>query len=367
MKLRIAQIAPIVERVPPKKYGGTERVVSTLTEELVRRGHDVTLFATKDSITQAKLEGFYPRALREARVDKTMGYELSAIHSGKVYDMQDKFDIIHDHNLTYGAPLGNLSKTPTVITLHGLLKPSTQKLIETFKNPYYVSISKDQIKYAKNIEHVETIPNGLELKKYPFSAVSKGYILYVGRISLIKGTHIAIDVAQALNIPLIIAAKVDKVDEQYFKEYIEPRLYNGQVKWIGEVDTKERNKLMSEALCLINPITWREPFGLTMIEAMACGCPVVAFDNGSISEVMENGKTGFVVKDDQEMMEAILNLDKIDRKYCREYALKNFNEKVMGKRYEELYKKIILERSLGLKKNNIFENISNLQTATVFA
>lgn len=365
MKLRIAQIAPLVERIPPKKYGGTERVVSALTEELVRRGHDVTLFATRDSITNAKLDSLYPRSLREAKIDRTQGLEWGMIHAGRVYSMQDQFDIIHDHNTSFGSPLAHLSNTPTVVTLHGLIKPSTKRLLETFTNPHYVSISDDQIKYAPDIKKVTTIPNGLDLKDYPFGAKHKGYLLYVGRIAMVKGTHIAIDVAQALNIPLIMAAKLDKVDEPYFKEYIEPRLYNGQVKWIGEVDTEERNRLMSEALCLLNPITWREPFGLTMIEAMACGAPVVAFDNGAISEVLVEGKTGFIVRDDQEMMEAIMRLDKINRGACRTHALKNFNEKLMADRYINLYIKILDEEAANnvskyINRENEFTWSSNL-------
>ncbi|MCL4354064.1 glycosyltransferase family 4 protein [Patescibacteria group bacterium] len=350
-KLRIAQIAPLIERVPPKKYGGTERVVSALTEELVRRGHDVTLFATRDSITSANLQSFYPRGLREAKIDRLQGVEMELYNIGRAYMNQDSFDIIHDHNSSLSMPTANLSKTPTVITIHGLIRQNTIKFFENFTNPNYVSISQDQIKHLKNVKNITTIPNGLNFNDNPFGSKHKGYLLFVGRISMLKGLHHAIDVAEQLNIPLIIAAKLDNVDLSYFKEYIEPRLYNDHIKWIGEVDTKQRNKLMSGAICLLNPITWREPFGLTMIEAMACGCPVVAFDNGSISEIVENNKTGYVVRNDQEMIAAVGKIDNISREDCREHALKNFNDRLMTDRYEDLYEKI-LKRNKSLDDKN---------------
>lgn len=349
-KLRIAQIAPLVERVPPKKYGGTERVVSALTEELVKRGHDVTLFATRDSITNAKLDAIYPRGLREAKLSTSQRMEWSMMHIGRVYNMSDSFDIIHDHNTTFAMPMANLVSTPTVMTIHGTIRPSNRRLFENFTNPYFVSISKDQIKHEHQLKNVITIPNGLDLTNSPFKNKNKGYLLFVGRISMIKGVHFAIDVAQELNLPLIIAAKLDSVDLPYFKEYIEPRL-DERIRWIGEVSSKERNKLMSEAICLLNPISWREPFGLTMIEAMACGSPVVAFNKGSIPEVIIDKKTGYIVEDIEDMIEAVKNIDKINKKDCRTHALKNFNEKLMTDRYEALYHHLIAKKEDKIIKN----------------
>lgn len=346
-KLKIAQIAPIVERVPPKNYGGTERVVSTLTEELVRRGHDVTLFATGDSKTKAKLDYIYPKSIRESKISRGEALEWSMVHIGRVYERQDEFDIIHEHNSSLGAPMANQAKTPTVITLHGAVTSGTKKIFNTYQNPYYVSISKDQVKNT-NIANLTTIPNGEVLDTNIFSKTHKGYLLYVGRIAEIKGTHLAIEVAEKLNLPLIIAAKLDEVDKKYFNSQVKPKL-NDKIKWIGEVDSETRNKLMSEAICLVNPITWREPFGLTMIESMACGSPVVAFNHGSIPEVIQHGKTGYTVKNVDEMINAIKQLDKIDRSYCRDYAISNFNERIMGERYENLYEKIMFEKSLDYK------------------
>lgn len=338
-KLKIAQIAPIIERVPPRKYGGTERVVSEITEELVRRGHDVTLFATGDSKTSAKLKSVYPKSIRESNLAKTEALDWSMFHIENAYKHADKFDIIHEHNSTFGVQSANASKTPSVITLHGRLRPGTKKHLEQHKNPYYVSISKDQVNEV-NLKKVTCIPHGINFKNYPFGIDHRGYLLYVGRITKIKGTHIAIEIAKELNIPLIIAAKLDESDKDYFDKYIKKNL-NSKIKWIGEVNTSERNKLMSQALCLINPILWREPFGLTMIEAMASGCPVISFNKGSVPEVMKNGKTGYFVRTKNEMKAAIKKIDKIDRKFCRDYALVNFSVKIMVDRYEALYERIL--------------------------
>lgn len=340
-KLKIAQIAPIIERVPPKNYGGTERVVSTLTEELVRLGHDVTLFATGDSKTTAKLDAIYPKSIRESKISRSEALEWSMLHIGRVYDRQEEFDIIHDHNSSLGTPLANLAKVPTIITLHGAVKSGMAKMLKTYKNPYYVSISKDQVKDAE-IKRLTTIPNGEKLETNIFSEKSKDYLLFVGRISEIKGTHVAVEIAEELGLPLIIAAKLDDADKKYFETKIKPRL-NDQIRWIGEVDSEKRNKLMSEAICLVNPISWREPFGLIMIEAMSCGCPVVSFNKGSVPEVMQDGKTGFNVNNKKEMIEAIKKINQINRSYCRDYALSNFNEKIMAQRYVELYQKAIQE------------------------
>jgi glycosyltransferase involved in cell wall biosynthesis len=339
-------------------------VVSALTEELIKRGHDVTLFATGDSKTHAKLDSIFPKSIRESNISHGEALEWSMLHIGHVYAMEGEFDVIHDHNSTLGMPLANMVKTPTVITLHGAIRESTKRMLKTYRNPNFVSISKDQIKDV-DIEKVVTIPNGLDLKGYTHGAKSKGYLLYVGRIAEIKGTHLAINVAEKLNLPLIIAAKLDKVDEEYFETQIKQKLSNPKIKWIGEVNNEERNKLMSEAICLINPITWREPFGLTMIEAMSCECPVVTFDKGSVHEVIINGKTGYITNDISEMMVAVKNIDKLNRKDCREHALKYFNEKLMTDRYEDLYQYLAIETRL--KENGILHprDIEELLTSSI--
>lgn len=343
--LRIAQIAPIVERVPPKKYGGTERVCHALVEELVLRGHHVTLFASGDSITSAKLVSVYPRSLREAKISDIYGLNaFTLMNIGIGYSRESEFDVIHDHNGQLSLPTAQMARTPVVMTMHGPIMPSIKKMFEIFNKPHVVTISNAQAHGSGSMNHAGTIYNGLDMGYYPFSPRSDGYLLFVGRISMEKGTHIAIEVAQYLDLPLIIAAKLDTVDLQYFKEYIEPKLSDDRIRWIGEVDEETRNRLMSKAICLLHPATWREPFGLTLIEAMTCGAPVVAFRKGSIPEIVRHGKTGFIVESSEEMAEAVENIKLIRRADCRRHALENFNASRMADMYERLYYKILEKR-----------------------
>jgi glycosyltransferase involved in cell wall biosynthesis len=338
--MRIAQVAPIVERVPPKRYGGTERVVSALTEELVKRGHEVTLFASGDSITAAKLEAVVPRGLREARLKDPYGFNyFTLLTIGTAYGMQDQFDIIHDHMFPLSLPTANMARTPVIGTMHGPFTVENRRLFQTLRNPGIVSISNAQAFPAPNINHLGTVYNGLALSDSPFGEVADDYLLFVGRISMEKGVHLAIEVAQELDKRLIIAAKVENVDRPYFKEYVEPWL-SERIEWIGEVDEEKRNELMSKALCFLHPVTWREPFGLTLIEAMACGCPVVAMNRGSIPEVIQNGVTGYVVEDVEGMIAAVEGIGNIDRKACRDHALANFSVEKMADGYEAIYEKL---------------------------
>lgn len=343
-KLKIAQIAPLIERVPPKKYGGTERVIYSLTEELVKKGHDVTLFASGDSKTSAKLVSVYPKSLREVRIKDIYGSNIwGMLNIGVAYSWQDQFDIIHDHNWYMSLPTANLSVTPVVMTLHGPINEENIPLLEALDNINYVSISYSQIKKASNLNWIGNVYNGLDFKDYPFSSKDKGYLLFVGRISKEKGVHLAIEVAKKLKLPLIIAAKLEKnskSDIYYFQKYIKSQL-SDQIRWIGEVEEEERNKLMSEALCFLHPVTWSEPFGLTLIEAMACGTPVVAINKGSIPEVVAHGETGFVVDNIEEMIEAVKSIKQIDRKECRDYSRNNFNAKIMADNYEAVYQSLL--------------------------
>lgn len=343
--MKIAQIAPIIERVPPLKYGGTERVVYELTEELIKRGHEVTLFASGNSLTSAKLISIYPKSLREVRLEDLYGNNtLTMLNIGTAYQMQGDFDIIHDHNGYTSLPTANISNTPVVMTYHGNFSPEVRRSYQMLRKPYVVSISKAQVQGIEGLNLAGNVYNGLSMENYPFSETRDEYLLFVGRISLEKGVHHAIEVALHLNLPLIIAAKLDTIDMPYFKQYIGPRL-SENIRWIGEVDEEERNKLMSKALCFLHPVTWKEPFGLTLIESMACGCPVVAFKKGSIPEIVTNGKTGFVVSDLQEMIEAVKKINSIKRDYCRKYALENFNAQLMAARYEKIYQKILKQQN----------------------
>lgn len=338
--MKIAQIAPIVERIPPKKYGGTERVVHALTEELVRRGHEVTVFASGDSLTSGKLVSICPRSLREAKLRDIYGANIWTLHNiGLAYDRASEFDIIHDHCGYLSLPTANKSQTPVVMTMHGPFTVENRHIFRALRKPYIVTISKSQM-IVSDINHAGTIYNGLELHEYPFSERHDGYLLFVGRISREKGVHNAIELAANMDVPLIIAAKLDDVDRPYYHEMIEPYL-NDKIRWVGEVDEEERNRLMSRAMCFVHAITWREPFGLTLIEAMACGCPVIAFNYGSIPELVIHGKTGFVVNTMEEMLDTMSEIGSIQRHECRRHALEKFNASVMADGYEKLYQKIL--------------------------
>ncbi len=346
--MKIAIVAPLGERVPPKKYGGTERFIYTLTQGLVKSGHDVTLFASGDSETSARLISSHPKSLREAKIKNPyQAGSIPMLNIGKAYSMQDKFDVIHDNNGYLSLPTATLATTPVVMTLHGAFHPDGKKLYEelnNFNNPYFVSISYSQRKPAPALNWIGNVYHGIEVTDYPFSSEHDGYLLYVGRITEEKGVHHAIDVAQFLDLPLVIAAKLDPCDMPYFKEFVEPRLTD-KIKWIGEVDAASRNRLMSRALCFIHPVMWREPFGLTLIESMACGTPVVAFGRGSIAEIVKHGKNGFIAEDTSEMIEYVKNIESIKRKNCRTYVEQNFSATKMIQDYEAIYKKVIGMRS----------------------
>jgi glycosyltransferase involved in cell wall biosynthesis len=262
---------------------------------------------------------------------------------GRVYQHAREFDIIHDHMDTRALPFAELSPTPVVLTLHGNLYPEVWPLYEEFKRPYLVSISKSlQQSQPQSFNHVGVVYNGLALENTPFNAEHGSYLLFVGRICREKGTHHAITIAERLDLPLIIAAKLERSeqDRRYFRKYVRPRL-NEKIKWIGEVNDTEKYELMKNALCFLHPITWSEPFGLTLIESMATGTPVVAFAKGSIPEIIDHGTTGFVVNTLNEMEAAVKNVTSLDRTASRQRVLTYFNEKAMTDGYEAVYKKIL--------------------------
>ncbi len=347
--MKIAQVAPIAERVPPKKYGGTERVVYALTEELVKRGHEVTLFASGDSITSAKLRSVFPTALREANMKDIYGLNTySLTNMALAYQHQDEFDVIHDHNPHLSLPTANIAHTPALMTWHGPYSKEIVGYFSALKNPKLNSISHSQALGAPDLPFLGNVYNGLAMEDYPFSSTHEDYLLYVGRVDMEKGLHLAIDVAARLNKKLKIAAKVDSMIpsiKNYYQRYIVPRIrkHSALIDWIGEVDEMERNELMKNAKCLLHPVTWPEPFGLTMIEAMACGTPVVAFNKGSIPEVIVDGKTGFVVdgQNPKKMAEMVVQLDSISRADCRRHALEHFSAKRMADGYEKIYQEMV--------------------------
>lgn len=345
-KLKIAQIASPLESVPPTGYGGTERVIHALTEELVRRGHEVTLFASGDSITSAKLEWVCETSLR--RGSKENPYKSSHYdklrHIKHAYASVNQFDIIHDNmgigSLKVAGSFIRSIEKPVFQTVHNPINEYEANVYKEFQNINVVTISNNQgSEYLSLFNHAGVVYNGLNMEGYPFSAKPQSYLLFVGRISAEKGVHYAIEVAKKLDLRLILAAKLDYFfsdDIRYYQEFVLPSL-SDQIKWVGEIDEAERNLLMSNSLALLHPVRFREPFGLVLIESLACGAPVISFPNGSIPEIVEDRKNGFVVNSSQEMIEAVMNIDTIDRKTCRLHALQKFNSETMANSYERLY------------------------------
>lgn len=341
--MRIGIVAAPVERIPPKMYGGTERVISALAEELVHRGHDVTLFASADSKTSAHLVSVFPTSLREAfpsKDDISKRIQTTLLHLGNAYSMQDQFDIIHDHTSYFGLSYAQASRVPVVSTIHGCLVEDVIPLYEHFSKPYLVSISRAQRKPAPQLNFTANIYNGLPMKHYPFSKKNKGYLLAVGRLCPEKGIHNAIMLAKKLDLPLIIAAKLDEEYRDYFLLEIKPHL-NKKIQWVGEVTERQRNELMSGAMAFLHLLEWEEPFGLTIIESLACGTPVIAFDKGSMSEIIIDGVTGFLAKDLNDAAIYVQKLSEINRQFCRDYALSNFSSKKMAQEYELVYEAIL--------------------------
>ncbi len=345
--MKIAQIANVAVAVPPKKYGGAERVIYALTEGLVKKGHDVTLFARSDSKTSAKLvsvDNLFPRVSARSVYDGASNVNI--LNFSFAYQRQEEFDIIHDHNGVLSLPTANLSKTPVIYTLHYVYQKDLI-LYSNLRNPSLITISDGELAKGLDLNVVATIHHGLEMNHYPFSNEPEDYLLVIGRMHPDKGLHNAIKVAQALNMKLIIIARYLKdhdLEKRYFETMIKPHL-NNQIRFIGEVDEKTRNRYMVKALCVLHAITWPEPFGLSMIEAMACGTPVIAFNKGSVSEIIKNGKTGFIVKDIREMIKAVQKIDIINRSDCRDFVLSEFTVERMVDEYEDVYQKIIAKKN----------------------
>ncbi|UKO97888.1 glycosyltransferase family 4 protein [Nostoc sp. UHCC 0870] len=343
--MRIAQIAPLWERVPPPAYGGIELVVGLLTDELVRRGHEVTLFASGDSITSAKLASVHPRALRLDSSIKEYGiYEM--LQLGSVYERADEFDIIHSHMGCASLSYTKLVKTPTVNTLHGIFTPDNEKMFQYAKSQPFVSISDAQRELRLGLNYVGTVYNGIDVSSYKFypQPDEPPYLTFLGRISPEKGTHLAIEIAKKAGWRLKIAGKVDVVDVEYFEKEVKPLIDGQQIEYLGEANHTQKNILMGGAVATLFPITWREPFGLVMVESMASGTPVIAIKLGSTTEVIAHGKTGFLCNDVEECVSAIAKVADLDRYACREYVQNRFSLQAMTDGYEEVYRQILQER-----------------------
>lgn len=335
--MRIAQIAPLYERVPPEYYGGTERVVSYLTEELVRLGHDVTLYASGDSRTSARLEAMCPRALRLDPATHD-GLALHVRMLGRVYRAAPRFDVIHCHTDYLGLPLTGLVATPTVITLHGRLDlPDLPLVYDDFRNVPLVSISDAQRAPMPAASWIRTIHHGLPPALYRPSFEPGAYLLFVGRLSPEKRPESAIAIARAAGMPLKIAAKVDPVDREYFERSIRPLLDDPRVEYLGEVDDTRKGELLRGAAALLFAIDWPEPFGLIVIEALASGTPVVARRRGSMPELLREGVTGFLGDTDADLVAAVRRVAQLDRRACRAEFDVRFTVATMTRRYLQVY------------------------------
>ena len=338
--MRIAQVAPLYESVPPKLYGGTERVVSYLTEELVKMGHEVILFASGDSETKARLVPICPNALRlDKNCKDYLIWHLYMLE--EVFKRAQFFDIIHFHTEYLHLPLAGRHNVPFITTLHGRLDlPEYVPFFKKFENLPFVSISNAQRKPLSWLNWQATVYHGLPENLYKFYPKKGDYLAFLGRISPEKRPDRAIKIAEKFGMKLKIAAKVDKADEVYFREVIKPMLKSHWVEFIGEISEKEKNEFLGNAYALLFPIDWPEPFGLVMIEALACGTPVVAWRCGSVPEIIEDGKTGFIVESIEQAVIALDKVKNLDRKSCRESFEKRFTAKRMAEEYVRVYQKI---------------------------
>jgi len=339
--MRIAQVAPLIESVPPKHYGGTERIVSYLTEELVRAGHDVTLFGSGDSVTSARLIAPTRRSLRKnERCKDPIAREVILIDH--VVEHAREFDLIHFHTGYLHFAVSRHLPVPHVTTLHGRLDMlDLVRVFDRFRDVPVISISDSQREPVPWANWEATIYHGLPNDLFRFYPDRGDYLAFLGRISPEKGADRAIEIAKRVDMPLKIAAKVDRADRRYFKRVVEPLLNDPHVEWVGEISDQQKNEFLGNAYALLFPIDWPEPFGLVMIEAMACGTPVIAYESGSVSEVMEDGITGFVVNELDEAAEAIGRVADLRRERCREVFENRFTATRMADDYMEVYEQMV--------------------------
>ena len=345
--MRIAQVAPLFESVPPQGYGGTERVVSYLTEELVRRGHDVTIFASGDSRTHARL---VPVVERPTRIDPST-YELCGANAARLLDLvaarAGDFDVIHWHLDYLAFPVARRLGTPSVHTLHGRLDlPHLQTLYRHFTDVPLVSISDAQRAPLADcrVHWAGTVYHGQPLARYPVGDGGGGYLAFLGRCSPEKQLDVAIEIARRAGLTLKIAAKIDAKDREYYERTIKPLLDDPLIEFMGEIGDDDKAAFLGAARALLFPIDWPEPFGLVMTEAMACGTPVVARPCGAVPEVVAHGRTGFVMDSLVELIEAVKRLDEIDRAECRRHVEKRFSVERMTDDYEAVYRDLEAHR-----------------------
>jgi glycosyltransferase involved in cell wall biosynthesis len=337
--VRIAQVAPLFERVPPHRYGGTERVVSYLTDELVARGHTVTLFASGDSVTTARLVPGWPRSLRLG--DPSL--DAIALHMamlGRVYERAREFDVIHCHTDYLALPFAQPCPVPTVLSLHGRLDhDEVHRLYQAFPEVSFVAISAAQRASLEGVRWAATVHHGVPADLYPFRKTPGRHLVFLGRVSPEKCPDAAIRVAVRAGVPLRIAAKVDGPDRPYFDAVVRPMLDHPLVEFLGEVDDHEKAALLGDSLALLFPIDWPEPFGLVLIEALACGTPVIARRRGSVPEIVTDGETGVLCETEDEMVAGVARIPALDRAKCRADFERRFTVQSMAAAYVGVYER----------------------------
>jgi glycosyltransferase involved in cell wall biosynthesis len=346
--MHIAQIAPLAEAVPPKLYGGTERVVATLCDALVELGHDVTLFAAADARTRAKLIPVRDRPIRldPAPLKSDVAAHLTMLH--EVRQRAWQFDLLHFHIDLLHFPVFEHEAHKTVTTLHGRLDlADLESAYQHWPQFGLVSISDHQRTPMPFVNWLATIPHGMPVEQFAFRARPQpGYLAFMGRISPEKRPDVAISIARRAGIPLKIAAKVDAVDREYFETRIAPLLDHPLIDYIGEIGDDRKSEFLGNARALLFPIDWPEPFGLVMIEAMACGTPVIAWNRGSVPEVVEHGVTGYIVDSEEEAVAAVRTIGRIDRPTVRAVFERRFAARTMARSYLDLYARLQESRRL---------------------
>ncbi len=338
--MRIAQVSPLYESVPPKFYGGTERVVSYLTEELINQGHHVTLFASGDSITRAEVVSHVDEALRlNPDVKDPIAHHIVQLHD--LIQQADEFDVIHFHTDYLHFPFSSLLRTPHLTTLHGRLDlPDLKYVYDRFPNQPVVSISNSQRMPLPQANWVGTVYHGLPIDLYSSGPGDGDYVAFIGRISPEKRPDRAIEIARRAGVKIKIAAKIDKADETYYQQHIKALLDQPHVEFIGEVGEDTKNEFLGRAKALLFPIDWPEPFGMVMIEAMACGTPVIAYPHGSVPEIVTDNVNGFIVDSVNSAVEALENVENLDRRTIRSCFEEHFSSRTMARRYLQIFERL---------------------------
>jgi glycosyltransferase involved in cell wall biosynthesis len=339
--VKIAQVAPLQESVPPRLYGGTERVVSYLTEELVRQGHDVTLFASADSRTAARLRPICPRALRLSEQERPVPLAWEVLQAEIIAQAAGEFDVIHSHADFLLFPQIRAGRIPAISTMHGRLDlPDIRPLFREFDDMRLVSISDAQRAPMPWANWEATVHHGMPAHAFTPHEGKGEYLAFLGRVSPEKGLARAIRIAKLAGLPLRIAAKVDAVDQKYFDKNIKPLLNDPQIEFLGEIGDDQKCPFLSNAIAMLFPINWPEPFGLVMIESLACGTPVIAFPGGSVTEILQDGVTGFIVPNVKAAAEAVHRIPTISRSRCREVFETRFSARRMCEDYVRVYERV---------------------------